>query len=121
MCLVCGHVGCGRDKSCHAQRHWQATSHTYARPCGNSLHGQLSVDSVVVWIVCQPTAMPLKWQHSECGTTQARATCIDWFKTSAMGSPSSSPILPLAVAMVTAQVVAGHLPKRWYSGRRCLL
>ena len=30
ICLICGHVGCGRYKDKHAVDHWQETSHCYA-------------------------------------------------------------------------------------------
>ncbi len=30
ICLICGHVGCGRYKSGHAHNHWQASQHCYA-------------------------------------------------------------------------------------------
>lgn len=30
MCLVCGHVGCGRYSNEHAKAHFEATAHTYA-------------------------------------------------------------------------------------------
>jgi len=30
MCLVCGHVGCGRYKGAHAREHWEECDHCYA-------------------------------------------------------------------------------------------
>ncbi|KAI8465209.1 MAG: brca1-associated protein [Monoraphidium minutum] len=30
ICLICGHVGCGRYKSGHASEHWKESSHCYA-------------------------------------------------------------------------------------------
>jgi BRCA1-associated protein len=30
ICLICGHIGCGRYKGGHANNHWQETQHTYA-------------------------------------------------------------------------------------------
>jgi len=30
ICLICGHVGCGRYTSEHAQRHYLETHHNYA-------------------------------------------------------------------------------------------
>lgn len=30
ICLICGHVGCGRYHSGHARQHWQQSSHCYA-------------------------------------------------------------------------------------------
>eukprot|EP00210_Caulerpa_lentillifera_P001482 g1422.t1 len=39
ICLICGHVGCGRYKSQHAVDHWKETQHCYA----------LELDSGRVW------------------------------------------------------------------------
>ena len=30
ICLICGHVGCGRYSGEHAKQHFQETSHTYS-------------------------------------------------------------------------------------------
>lgn len=30
ICLICGHVGCGRYRSGHASDHWQESAHCYA-------------------------------------------------------------------------------------------
>ena len=30
MCLICGHVGCGRYNARHAVQHWHDTQHCYA-------------------------------------------------------------------------------------------
>jgi BRCA1-associated protein len=30
ICLICGHVGCGRYKGGHAKDHWKETAHNYA-------------------------------------------------------------------------------------------
>ena len=30
ICLICGHVGCGRYRGSHAAEHWQACGHGYA-------------------------------------------------------------------------------------------
>ena len=39
MCLVCGHVGCGRYSGEHAQAHFESTKHTYS----------MELDSQRVW------------------------------------------------------------------------
>ncbi|KAL3856749.1 hypothetical protein ACJMK2_011472 [Sinanodonta woodiana] len=36
MCLICGHIGCGRYVGMHAYRHFQKTQHTYAMELGNN-------------------------------------------------------------------------------------
>ena len=30
ICLICGHVGCGRYRAGHAADHWRAAGHAYA-------------------------------------------------------------------------------------------
>ena len=30
ICLICGHVGCGRYRGSHAAEHWQSSGHGYA-------------------------------------------------------------------------------------------
>ncbi len=30
ICLICGHIGCGRYQGGHANNHWLETQHTYA-------------------------------------------------------------------------------------------
>ncbi|XP_028519639.1 BRCA1-associated protein isoform X2 [Exaiptasia diaphana] len=34
ICLICGHVGCGRYASCHAYEHYKETQHTYSLELG---------------------------------------------------------------------------------------
>ncbi|XP_055381060.1 BRCA1-associated protein [Condylostylus longicornis] len=36
ICLICGHVGCGRYQGGHAAAHYRATNHTYAMQLGTS-------------------------------------------------------------------------------------
>ncbi|XP_077995910.1 BRCA1-associated protein-like [Glandiceps talaboti] len=36
ICLICGHVGCGRYLSAHAYQHFEDTQHTYAMQLGNN-------------------------------------------------------------------------------------
>lgn len=39
ICLICGHVGCGRYKGGHAKDHWKETAHNYA----------LEIETQYVW------------------------------------------------------------------------
>lgn len=34
VCLICGHVGCGRYRGSHAARHWHESGHAYALELG---------------------------------------------------------------------------------------
>jgi len=36
ICLICGHIGCGRYVEGHAYRHYTETQHTYAMQLGNN-------------------------------------------------------------------------------------
>ncbi|XP_013188310.1 BRCA1-associated protein [Amyelois transitella] len=36
ICLICGHVGCGRYKNGHAAKHFLASNHTYALQLGSN-------------------------------------------------------------------------------------
>lgn len=36
ICLICGHVGCGRYQGGHAASHYRATNHTYALQLGTN-------------------------------------------------------------------------------------
>ncbi|KAK6967569.1 BRCA1-associated protein, partial [Biomphalaria glabrata] len=36
ICLICGHVGCGRYVGTHAKKHFQDTNHTYAMQLGTN-------------------------------------------------------------------------------------
>lgn len=36
ICLICGHVGCGRYKGGHASSHFRSTNHTYALQLGSN-------------------------------------------------------------------------------------
>ncbi|KAL5615154.1 hypothetical protein BROUX41_005211 [Berkeleyomyces rouxiae] len=39
ICLICGHVGCGRYKGAHAKDHWKETAHNFA----------LEIETQYVW------------------------------------------------------------------------
>ena len=36
ICLICGHVGCGRYQGGHAANHYRTTNHTYAMQLGTN-------------------------------------------------------------------------------------
>jgi hypothetical protein len=47
ICLICGHVGCGRYRGSHAAGHWQESGHGYA----------LELETQVVgWLWCRRVA-----------------------------------------------------------------
>ncbi|CAL8091235.1 unnamed protein product [Calicophoron daubneyi] len=47
MCLICGHIGCGRYGHKHAQRHFEATGHTFALELGKNLVWDYAGDAYV--------------------------------------------------------------------------
>lgn len=47
ICLLCGHVGCGRYRAGHAARHFHETSHTYALDLEQSRVWDYSADAWV--------------------------------------------------------------------------
>uniref|UniRef100_A0A914DKN8 BRCA1-associated protein n=1 Tax=Acrobeloides nanus TaxID=290746 RepID=A0A914DKN8_9BILA len=47
MCLICGNVGCGRYESAHANRHFEATSHTFTLQIGGNLVWDYAGDNYV--------------------------------------------------------------------------
>ncbi|BHF58965.1 hypothetical protein SprV_0100192000 [Sparganum proliferum] len=47
ICLICGHVGCGRYGQKHAHRHFQETGHTFALELGKNLVWDYADDAYV--------------------------------------------------------------------------
>lgn len=55
ICLICGHVGCGRYVGRHAYRHFQETQHTYAMQLGNNKVWDYAGDNYVHRLVQNKT------------------------------------------------------------------
>lgn len=47
ICLICGHVGCGRYVRGHAYDHFQLTQHTYSMQMGNNRVWDYAADNYV--------------------------------------------------------------------------
>lgn len=47
ICLICGHVGCGRYGQKHAQVHFEETGHTFALELGKTLVWDYADDAYV--------------------------------------------------------------------------
>lgn len=66
MCLICGHVGCGRYKGSHAASHFESTGHGYA----------LELESQRIWDYAQDTYVHrlifdhFQDSHDEAGTCE---------------------------------------------------
>lgn len=55
ICLICGHVGCGRYVEGHAYKHFQETQHTYAMQLGNNRVWDYAGDNYVHRLVQNKT------------------------------------------------------------------
>ncbi|XP_064612632.1 LOW QUALITY PROTEIN: BRCA1-associated protein-like [Liolophura sinensis] len=55
ICLICGHVGCGRYVARHAFRHFQETQHTYAMQLGSNRVWDYTGDNYVHRLVQNKT------------------------------------------------------------------
>uniref|UniRef100_T1J2K9 BRCA1-associated protein n=1 Tax=Strigamia maritima TaxID=126957 RepID=T1J2K9_STRMM len=55
ICLICGHVGCGRYVEGHAYNHFQETQHTYAMQLGNNRVWDYAGDNYVHRLVQNKT------------------------------------------------------------------
>ncbi len=48
ICLICGHLGCGRYKAAHAHAHFTATNHLYAMELESQRVWDYAGDGLVV-------------------------------------------------------------------------
>ncbi|ELU05344.1 hypothetical protein CAPTEDRAFT_170729 [Capitella teleta] len=55
ICLICGHVGCGRYNEGHAHKHFQETNHTYALRLGQNSVWDYAGDNYVHRLVANKT------------------------------------------------------------------
>lgn len=55
ICLICGHIGCGRYIEGHAYKHFQETQHTYAMQLGNNRVWDYAGDNYVHRLVQNKT------------------------------------------------------------------
>lgn len=105
ICLICGHVGCGRYRGSHAADHWQSSGHGYALELETQVNGRRlggrTGTAACAWFggsgrrACagagagagdagehcfSPThthlvPFPQPCAHSACGTTSTTRTC----------------------------------------------
>ncbi|EDO31557.1 predicted protein [Nematostella vectensis] len=55
ICLICGHIGCGRYQSSHAYRHFEDTNHTYSLQLGTQRVWDYTGDNYVHRLVQNKT------------------------------------------------------------------
>ncbi|XP_019711941.1 BRCA1-associated protein [Hippocampus comes] len=71
ICLICGHIGCGRYVSRHAYRHFEETQHTYAMQLTNHRVWDYAGDNYVHRLVASKTDGKMVQYECEGDTCQA--------------------------------------------------
>ncbi|XP_071480880.1 BRCA1-associated protein-like [Diadema antillarum] len=65
ICLVCGHIGCGRYVEAHAYRHFEDTQHTYAMQLGKQRVWDYAGDNYVHRLVqSKSDGKPVEWERA---------------------------------------------------------
>ncbi|KAJ4925805.1 hypothetical protein JOQ06_007991 [Pogonophryne albipinna] len=75
ICLICGHIGCGRYVSMHAYKHFEETQHTYAMQLTNHRVWDYAGDNYVHRLVASKTDG--KMVQYECEGDTCHAEKID--------------------------------------------
>ncbi|KAG7498817.1 BRCA1-associated protein [Solea senegalensis] len=68
ICLICGHIGCGRYISRHAYKHFEETQHTYAMQLTNQRVWDYAGDNYVHRLVASKTDGKMVQYECEGGT-----------------------------------------------------
>ncbi|XP_054613554.1 BRCA1-associated protein [Dunckerocampus dactyliophorus] len=71
ICLICGHIGCGRYVSRHAYKHFEETQHTYAMQLTNHRVWDYAGDNYVHRLVASKTDGKMVQYECEGDTCQA--------------------------------------------------
>ncbi|XP_053731270.1 BRCA1-associated protein [Synchiropus splendidus] len=71
ICLICGHIGCGRYVSRHAYKHFEETQHTYAMQLLNQRVWDYAGDNYVHRLVASKTDGKMVQYECEGDTCQA--------------------------------------------------
>ncbi|XP_077353111.1 BRCA1-associated protein isoform X1 [Festucalex cinctus] len=71
ICLICGHIGCGRYISRHAYKHFEETQHTYAMQLTNHRVWDYAGDNYVHRLVASKTDGKMVQYECEGDTCQA--------------------------------------------------
>ena len=82
ICLICGHVGCGRYKGLHAANHWQETDHGYALEIETQRVWDYASDAYVHRLIRSKTdgkivEVPAPGRHSGCCAVEDGPSCND--------------------------------------------
>lgn len=77
ICLICGHIGCGRYQGGHAASHYRATNHTYALQLGTNRVWDYAGDNFVHRLLQSKTDGKLVQTHSpESGESEEKIDSI---------------------------------------------
>ncbi|XP_038059947.1 BRCA1-associated protein-like [Patiria miniata] len=69
ICLICGHVGCGRYSNRHSYSHFEETQHTYAMQLGNQRVWDYAGDNYVHRLVqSKGDGKPIEWDRQDTET-----------------------------------------------------
>ncbi|XP_022108834.1 BRCA1-associated protein-like isoform X2 [Acanthaster planci] len=69
ICLICGHVGCGRYSNRHSYTHFEETQHTYAMQLGNQRVWDYAGDNYVHRLVqSKGDGKPIEWDRQDTET-----------------------------------------------------
>ncbi|KAA8497208.1 BRCA1-associated protein [Porphyridium purpureum] len=93
MCLICGHVGCGRAVNCHAKSHFLETDHTFAMDMQSGRVWDYVGDDFVQRLIANKTDGKLVELAND--RTNAGATSTASIDVSASGSTDADGWSPL--------------------------
>ncbi|XP_054749182.2 BRCA1-associated protein-like [Lytechinus pictus] len=66
ICLICGHIGCGRYVEAHAYHHFEDTQHTYAMQLGKQRVWDYAGDNYVHRLVqSKGDGKPVEWERGD--------------------------------------------------------
>ncbi|CAN0870675.1 BRAP2 RING ZnF UBP domain-containing protein 2, partial [Linum grandiflorum] len=77
MCVICGFVGCGRNKEGHAVRHWKETEHCYSLELETQRVWDYAGDNYVHRLIQSKTDGKLVELHTHCARAGDGCGCVD--------------------------------------------
>ena len=79
MCLICGHIGCGRYRGSHAANHFESTGHGYALELESQRIWDYAQDTYVHRLVCNKVSDETKHRdlyHEDDATVKSKVDAI---------------------------------------------
>lgn len=91
ICLICGHIGCGRYVSRHAYKHFEETQHTYAMQLTNhrvwDYAGGEGHSRFLIWIHSAGMRLPRNLSPS---SHSSKSPCRQWQTLNSQGAPEGT-------------------------------